>query len=262
MEAYRESSDRIAETADPTVSNLTTAASQARKAFGQIADSLQTGIADVSDRAADRFSSFISDRSAPDLETLDTAIGQPAIDANIDANSISDRALDTLAVTADQAKESLGSTIAQTEGFRRSVAEAVRQAIVSTIQDLLPDGTVMDWLLAHPLYAIGLVILLIFLLGGLLRFINRLTEQVWIYLLQLPINLLRWLGAGLFGFLKRKPQANNGSKEVGERSLAEILSRLGELQREEAELMQELQALLMSTNSKDLLGQKSAESRQ
>ncbi|MEO0946808.1 MAG: hypothetical protein AAFY11_01405 [Cyanobacteria bacterium J06641_5] len=186
MEAYSESSDRIAETADPTVSNLTTAVSQAREAFGRVAGSLQAEISEVSGRVADQLSQSLTGRAVTDLEPVDVAVGQPVVNANIDTNPIANRALDTLAVSAEQARDSLGSTIAQTEGFRRSMAEAVRQAIVASIQDLLPDGTAVEWLLAHPLYAIGLIILIIFLLGGLLRFINRLTEQVWIYLLQLP----------------------------------------------------------------------------
>lgn len=232
LEASKQSSAQISESADAVSDNLSVA-------IDRITDSAREAVAEVSSRATSDLSVVVS-QSVNSLENLNDTARQ----ATYNINLVTDRALDTVTETAEQARASLENTIEQTGELGRSIAEAIQLAIASSIQEWLSAHPLVAWLLTHPLYTFGCVILFILLFGGLLRLVNRLTEKVWIYLLQIPIGLFRWLGMRLIGFLKREAGTSNSSEGTKVRRPADVLMRLRELQQEEAELMRELQSLL------------------
>jgi hypothetical protein len=71
--------------------------------------------------------------------------------------------------------------------------QAMQGAVAAMIQNWLAGHPILNWGLAHPVWTlIGLAVLLL-LSGGLLRAIAQMTEQLWIRLLQLPMRLGQWL---------------------------------------------------------------------
>lgn len=76
-------------------------------------------------------------------------------------------------------------------------AETLKNALAGMLQSWLVDHPVLGWCLSHPLWAIASSLLTLFLGWGLLRAIARLVETLWIMLLQIPLQLSRWLVLGL-----------------------------------------------------------------
>lgn len=126
----------------------------------------------------------------------------------------------------------------------------VEGALSRPLQAFLAAHPLLGWLLNHPLWGVG-VLLLVLLLGlGLLSAIARLTENFWLTLGQMPLRLLVWLLGAAIGLLRRPWRAKTGSAASAQSlpkspdRAAEIALRLAALQTEQAALVRELQSLL------------------
>lgn len=127
-----------------------------------------------------------------------------------------------------------------------SITYRMAAGVWTTAQNWLQPHPVLQWMLVHPLLSIGIAVLILFLLGGLLQAIGRLTEQIWVFLFQAPLRLVQWLislsakligwgaGSGIRGRSTHDPQTR----------LNEILTRLEALRQEQDKLLDEVKALL------------------
>jgi hypothetical protein len=97
----------------------------------------------------------------------------------------------------------------------------------------------MYWIAVHPLYDLGLGLAVLFLLAGLLKAIARLTERLWLALLQSPLRLGKWLLSRLAQLFKLRL----APEPVPDR-LPEILTRLEALRQEQDALLHEAHRLL------------------
>ncbi|NJO42772.1 MAG: hypothetical protein HC769_23590 [Cyanobacteria bacterium CRU_2_1] len=120
-------------------------------------------------------------------------------------------------------------------------------SIITPIQDWLTAHPVWNWLLTHPLWLIGLILLILFLVTGLIGAIARLTEAIWLAILQAPLKLIQWLLLGIARLLKIpftvKKNAAKPTQESQQERLAIILNRLETLKREQDELLQEVRVI-------------------
>jgi hypothetical protein len=134
------------------------------------------------------------------------------------------------------------------------------ETVISPIQDWLAQYPILVWLVSHPIWLLGVILLSLFLLAGLLRAVASLTEQLWLSLLRLPLTLVQliWRGTMLLwrplftksamvqtiapGSISPESISPNSSR------LTEVLDRLEALRQEEQELMQEMKALLKAQN--------------
>lgn len=147
------------------------------------------------------------------------------------------------------------------------------QAMTGMIQDWLMQYPWVVWGLTHPLLSMGSFVVLLFLLGGLLRAASRLTEVLWIRLLQLPFQGGRWLMAGVLNLLKlRRPllpplgfapqieeRSPNGHPDMDstfvslstthQQQLYDIMVRLEGLQQAQTLLLQDIKALILTSQS-------------
>jgi hypothetical protein len=79
-------------------------------------------------------------------------------------------------------------------------------AIASTISAWFDDHPLLAWSLDHPVVsAIGFIISLLFLLS-FVQLIIEMTRQLWLIILQLPLQLARWLSIGIASLLKFSAQ--------------------------------------------------------
>lgn len=135
-------------------------------------------------------------------------------------------------------------------------------SLTAPLQTWLSQYPGAAWLLANPGWLIVAVVVALFLLSGLLRAVAGLTEQLWLGLLRLPFQLVRWVWQGSLFLLRRPfakpPQAVQSSLMVQPDSpteprserLTEVLERLESLRREQDELMQEMKLLLTDGRQK------------
>lgn len=133
--------------------------------------------------------------------------------------------------------------------------ENVWRSMVAPLQDWLGQYPWLEWLLQHPLWLLGLALLVIFLFAGLIQAIGRLTENIWLLLLLLPFRLVRWLLVGIIGLVRF---ALSGKRPIGEKTAAaiepaeakpenrlqELLDRLEAIRTEEEAVLKEVKAIL------------------
>jgi hypothetical protein len=157
-------------------------------------------------------------------------------------------------------------------------AESIQNAIATIVQDWLNAHPVLGWCVVHPLWAIALLLLSVFLAWGLLGAIAQLAKTLWIALLRAPLRLGKWTGVRLLNLFRQPTDANSSisdlsnpdpfssaaihspplrlsESELAERKnkriarLNEVVARLEQLQKEQAQLLQEVRAILDQTSS-------------
>lgn len=128
------------------------------------------------------------------------------------------------------------------ETWAMNWTDGLQSVLLNPVQTWLSEHPAVGWLVAHPLWGAGLLVLGILLLAGLWSAIARLTEGFWLTLVGLPFRLGGWLFTTVTGVLvqrwvKPTPQANPDR-------LTEIVGRLEALQTEQEDLLAEMRQLL------------------
>jgi hypothetical protein len=146
----------------------------------------------------------------------------------------------------------------------RPLVERLLEPILAPLQGWLVVHPVWNWLLTHPLWLLGLMVLVLFLFAGLLGAIARLTEAVWLAILQAPLRLVQLLFVGVAKLLKMpftprvtratvspsvsqiaaQPVSPTLSQPDAKERLTTILDRLDYLRQEQDELIQEVRSIL------------------
>jgi hypothetical protein len=113
--------------------------------------------------------------------------------------------------------------------------------VAEMVQGWLMDHPVLSWGMTHPIWTGVGVALLFFMSSGLLKAIARLTEQLWMSLLQWPLRLGQWMLNPFFKGLR-----NQGADEsLAPEQLYEIMVRLEHLQQEQTLLLKDIKTLLI-----------------
>lgn len=108
-----------------------------------------------------------------------------------------------------------------------------------------------NWLLIHPLWLFCFIVLSLFLFAGLLGAVARLTEAIWLAVLQAPVRLAQLLFTGLIALLKLPftPKLTPTPATPPQERLDTILNRLEALRQEQDALLQEARSILSTPNS-------------
>jgi hypothetical protein len=148
---------------------------------------------------------------------------------------------------ADTGNQVIGKG-AETVGSAKAVIiDSAEKTLNATVYNWMDTHPLISWFLTHPLYTIGVVLLTLLLLSGLLRAVGRITEKVWLFILHSPFKLGKWLlGLGTKTFITGS--TTSSSKNTSQARLAEILSRLEAIRKEQDSLMHEVEAILTLEN--------------
>ena len=115
-------------------------------------------------------------------------------------------------------------------------------ATTTLLQDWVAGHPVLAWGMGHPLWAIAVLLLILFLLWGLLQAIAQFAAGVWLGLGRLPIQLFRGIGAGVLWLLRQTPPTQ--TPPTAKQKLAELLTELEQVQQEQQRLTKEIKVLL------------------
>ena len=151
-------------------------------------------------------------------------------------------------------------------------AEALKNALNSLLQGWLSDHPALGWCVIHPLWTIALALLFLFLAWGLLQAFARLVETVWLALLRAPIQFSRWIFRQVINRFKPPKTEVEQADTLDSASslflplshseiqpaasefnllraaqLSRIVMRLEQLQKDQVQLLQDVQALLHPT---------------
>ncbi|MBF2027442.1 MAG: hypothetical protein IGS48_11825 [Oscillatoriales cyanobacterium C42_A2020_001] len=142
-----------------------------------------------------------------------------------------------------------GEMVQQLSGkASNTVGKGVTDAVGMSLQNWLNAHPLIHWIVDHPLWTVGLVVLAIFLLWGLLRAIARFIEQLWLVILRSPLLLFRWvlgIGTRIYQQLADAKDLPVPAPVEGQARLTEILTRLEALRQEQDVLLQEVKTLLI-----------------
>ena len=154
--------------------------------------------------------------------------------------------MNAIATTAERAKASLVGTAHIPGNLGNTAATGVQTAIADMVRNWMLNHPISGWFVAHPVVTLVLVLVLLVLVRGLLGAIGRLTEQIWLTILRLPITFTQWvftLGAGLFN---RSALSSQPEQPSSQQQLATLLDRLETLKLEQDELIKQVRAILNS----------------
>ncbi|MGK7914060.1 MAG: hypothetical protein AB4038_00715 [Prochloraceae cyanobacterium] len=204
----------------------------------------QTELTQITNRVTENLAQAIN-QAVGKLERL-TETTNGAIN---NVNTVTNMALKTVTETADRATASLNATIEKAEHLSESLVDQLQTAIIISLQNWLEAHPILSWMITHPLYALGLLLLFLILFWGLLKIIGRFSEQFWLSVLQLPLKLFQWLLRVFFRAFKNHTDSaiviNQKSSGYNKQErLAYILKRLEEIRQEQEELLKEMQAII------------------
>ena len=128
------------------------------------------------------------------------------------------------------------------------------QSILNPIRDWLSQYPWLQWLVTHPLWLGGTILLIIFMFSGLIGAIGQLTQKIWIALLRSPFLLLQWLFVGIFRLTRMllgwKTEPAKLPADNSQTRLQELLDRLDTLRQEQDELLQEVKTILAAKETR------------
>jgi hypothetical protein len=122
-------------------------------------------------------------------------------------------------------------------------------AIAAMVNAWLAEHPVFAWLINHPLKAGLLILAILLLVQGLFGAIASVFKNFWLWLLKFPYHLLRGLIVGIFNLIwqrsgKAKAVELKGEKAIAQTRVAEILNELATMQRQQEQLMKEVEEIL------------------
>jgi hypothetical protein len=120
-------------------------------------------------------------------------------------------------------------------------SQSIDGAIGSYFNNWLQEHWPLNWIVANPLGSLLLLGLIIILFWGLLSAIGRGVERFWVWLLQTPLKILKPLILRVVQIFNKTPRLIPVPRE---KQIDNLVQRLGELQQEQEQLLQELSSLV------------------
>ena len=186
-------------------------------------------------------------------KTKDT-LTQTAREAVNKVTFTKNQAVDSVTETAEQAKSSIHEMVQRTDSFTGSITDAIQAELSNTIHNWVAEHPLINWALHHPLQILGMVLLVIFMLRGLFKLIDKLIVDAWVsafkYLFQLSSLLLRGLkkdnSSKALSDLEKSLKLELPEQQV---QLVEILPRLEVISQEQNQLLQKVTTILEANKS-------------
>ena len=163
----------------------------------------------------------------------DTNFVNTLISENLSTISFIDKLQDTQTFFSWQGKES-----------DNPVIDTVREALMGIIADWLADHPRIAWVIANPLLALVLGIVILVLFWGFIRMIFRLSERLWIFIFQAPIKLFKLIFHYIPLSFKQFSIPLYQRQQERDQRLNDILARLELLREEQETLLIELKDLV------------------
>lgn len=226
---FQKTKDFFNETTATTVNSVNQATEQAKISVSQSVGQAMQSLNQVTENA-----------KATLTETTNNAI-------NTVTNKTT-QAINSVTAATDAAKASLQETVQQAETLNRTLSEGIQASINSSLNIWIGNHPKLVWLVNHPLQALGLLLLAIFLFSGLLKAVSSFTEKFWIWLLTAPFKLI----SSAFGLISKSSEKGDKKLEEilrgndKEAQMTKILGRLENLKKEQDLLLEELADLMKS----------------
>ena len=162
---------------------------------------------------------------------------------------IKNQAFNSVTEAAEQAKSSINEIVHKTDVLTSGITDAIQVELSNTIHNWVAEHPLIYWALHHPLQMLGIVLLVIFLLRGLFKLIDKLIVDAWLSAFKYPFQLGSLLLGGLTknnstkasSELKKSLKLESPEQQV---QLVEILQRLEVITQEQNQLLQKVTTIL------------------
>ncbi|MBD1910190.1 MULTISPECIES: hypothetical protein [unclassified Leptolyngbya] len=135
-------------------------------------------------------------------------------------------------------------TIGLQNWLGQQVVDNTLSPVRSALDQWLAEHGWILFLVNHPLVLLGLLLLGLFLISGVWRALSRLSENLWIFIVGLPFQVLGWFGLRGISLLKQRTQPRVSGAPSQENRLTELLNRLDALREEQETVLKEVRSLL------------------
>jgi type VI protein secretion system component VasK len=126
------------------------------------------------------------------------------------------------------------------------VSAHVGSATSALVQDWVSGHPGIGWVVTHPVWAIAILLLGLFLLWGLLQAIAQSAASIWVGLGKLPVWLFRGIWDGVLWVVRRSPPVK--ALPTPEDRLAMLFAELEQVQQQQQQLMQDIKVLLQQSS--------------
>ena len=127
--------------------------------------------------------------------------------------------------------------------------QPIETAISNYFSQWLGHHPYLVWSISHPLPSLGLLILLAFIVGGLIKAVGRVFEQIGLWVLKTPFKLLQPLFRVMSEiFLKTLGRGNSIDPNLTSDRIDVVVDRLQSLSQEQERLLKELATLRRSAD--------------
>lgn len=212
----------------------------------EITEKAKTSLSNVREKAINSVTETI-ERAKTSFTELETQAVH-----NVTATTT--QAINSVNETAEQAKLSLETNLDKLETMSGASTEAIQRAIASSINTWLNSHSIIHWLVNHPLIALGIVLVSIFLILSLFQAIITVVLQAGLFLLKSPFTFGQFLVSRT-----TKSSSNTAKQQIislapSEVSLDKIdtleslITRLEELNQEQNSILQEIAKIIKHKN--------------
>jgi len=231
-----------------TLNHLTTNLNQSVSGLNDATTTLKTSVLEATGGAVKTITETSHQAASSFKETTVQAADALNHATNVAVYKL-DNATNALTQTAEKTKLALDSTLQKTEQLSGAIAHSVQDVVATSMKTWMAEHPIVSWTIAHPLWSIALIVLVVFLCWSLLGAIVQLTQRLWLALLKAPFKFTQLLSRGMFQSFQRADISSltkmKGQQDVQER-LAKISSRLEALHQEQEALMREMRSMLVS----------------
>lgn len=212
----------------------------------------------------------LKDSANASINSLANSAHQVRVSLQETATQTTDKAINTVTTTLEQAKGSLEHSWQTAEEIKSTASGAIQTTITSAVSDWLAQHPVFlrlvqiqSWATNHPIISLVILLFAIALAWSIIKAIVRLIETAGWSILQVPLKLLQslikvsFLSLTKVGSLAMQQITGANTSEVlpvthttiyqtKQQRLAEISRRLEEIQQEQHQLLQEAADLIAS----------------
>ena len=163
--------------------SLAETTAKARHSLSEVTNQAVTRVSETTNKAVDA----VSHSTATAKETLTQATNS----AVTTLNQTTSQAVDTVTQATEKAKISLQDTIHRAENISSATSDTLQNAINASVKDWIDSHPLILWLVSHPLIALPMLLLSMFIILGFFQALGSFLAKVWLFILQLAGKLMQ-----------------------------------------------------------------------
>jgi cell division septum initiation protein DivIVA len=240
--------EKIAEEPTQSLNNLANRLNQSIQDFNEVTTNFKSSLLEATGGAVNKITEATNSAANTLKESTQQATGVLNDAANVAAHRLND-ATSSITQTTEKTKLALDETLQKAEQLSGTVSNSVQDLVAHSAQTWIVEHPTIAWTIAHPLWSLALVLLVLFLGWSLLAAIASLTQRSFLFILQAPLKLIQLLLKAAFQLFRGSNTSQlvaSSPQQDQQKRLFEILSRLETLRQEQEILMGEIRSILLS----------------